>query len=137
MAGIIDEEFFPGPVFLAETDIQGFSPLAMEFTELTVWVSVGVGLFIFVPKEHQGYAFLFAFLVKRLHGGHLAFFWKNGRHGRKEPVLQGGGINRNRWPEGVGLRIIHTERRKIKAIDGKKSALCVLRVKNDIVMPGG
>jgi len=45
------------PVFLAETDIQGFSPLAMEFTELTVLVSVGVGLFISVPKEHQGYAF--------------------------------------------------------------------------------
>jgi len=88
-------------------------------------------------KGASGLRLFFAFLVKRLHGGYLAFFWKNGRHGRKEPVLQGGGINRNRWPECVGIRIIHTERRKIKAIDGKKSALCVLRVKNDIVMPGG
>ena len=60
LAGIIDEEFFPGPVFLAETDIEFLDPLAIAFTELAVLVSVGVGLFIFVPEELQGDAFLFA-----------------------------------------------------------------------------
>lgn len=104
MAGIIDKKFFPGPVFLAETDIQGFPPLAIDFTELTVLVSVGVGLLIFMPEEHQGYAFLFAFLVKILHGGHLAFFWKNSRHGRKEPLLQGGIVHlRGEGPGYAGL----------------------------------
>ena len=56
-------------IFLTEADIQNFSPLAMEFTELAVLVSVGVVLRIFVPDEHQGYAFLPAFLVKILRGG--------------------------------------------------------------------
>jgi len=35
---------FPGPVFLAETDIQIFAPLTVELTELAVLVSVGVWL---------------------------------------------------------------------------------------------
>jgi len=34
----------------------------------------------------------FAFLVKVLHGGHLALLRGNQGNGRKEPVLQGGVI---------------------------------------------
>ena len=90
MAGIIDEEFFAGTVFLAETDVELLGPLAIEFTELAVLVSVGVGFFIFVPEELKGNPFSFSLLVKILHRGHLALFWGNQGNGRKEPVLQSG-----------------------------------------------
>ncbi len=88
MAGIIDEEFFSGAVFLAETDVELFRPLAIEFTELAVLIPVGVGFFIFVPEELKRNSFSLSLLVKILHRGHLALFWGNQRNGKKKVILQ-------------------------------------------------
>jgi hypothetical protein len=72
----------------------------MEFTELTVWVSVGVGLFIFVPKEHQGYAFFCVPCEETLWGAFGGFLEK-----RPSRVERAGSPRRRNQSESVaGMR---------------------------------
>jgi hypothetical protein len=89
LAGIVDK-FFSREIFLAETDIEFLTPLAILLTELAVLISIGVGLFVFVPEVLKRYALLFAHLVKVFHRGEGAFFFGNGLLGRNESVSQGG-----------------------------------------------
>jgi hypothetical protein len=104
LAGIIDEELFPRPMFLPETDVDFLEPLAIEFTELAVLVSVGVLLLIFVPEELEGDAFPFPLPVDLFHCGHLAFFLGEGVMRREEHIFQSGIIQlRGKGPGQVGL----------------------------------
>jgi len=41
LAGIVDEELFSGPIFLAKTGIELLSPLVIEATKLTILVPSG------------------------------------------------------------------------------------------------
>ncbi len=102
--GIIDEELFPRPMFLPETDVDFLEPLAIEFTELAVLVSVGVLLLIFVPEELEGDAFPFPLPVDLFHCGHLAVFLGEGVMRRKEQIFQSGIIQlRGKGPGQAGL----------------------------------
>jgi hypothetical protein len=88
LPGIINKEFFSGPIFLTERRVKSLSPLVVQVAELAVLVTIGIGLPIFVPKKLKSYSFPLQFLVKIFHRRHLAFFWSNARQRRKEKVLQ-------------------------------------------------
>ena len=45
LAGIIDEEFFSGAVFLAETDVEFLGPLVIALAELAVLIALRVSFF--------------------------------------------------------------------------------------------
>ena len=102
LAGIIDEELFPHPMFLPETDVDFLEPLTIGFTKLAVLVlvSVGVLLLIFAPEELKGDAFPFPLPVDLFHGGHLAVFLGEGVMRRKEQIFQSGIIQL--WGKGPG-----------------------------------
>jgi len=78
---------------LTERRIDSLSPLAIQSAELTILVTIGMGLLILVPKKLKGYALPLQFLVKIFHRRHLAFFWSNARQRRKEKALQRGLIH--------------------------------------------
>src|SRR3989339_432074 len=89
-AGIIDKEFFPGPVGLSKADIQFACPLAITIAELAVLISTGIAFLVFRPEKLEGNPFLFQFLVKVLHGRHnpLICVYMCGR--RKQQTFHGG-----------------------------------------------
>ena len=58
LPGIIDEELFSGPIFLAKAGIELFGPLMVEAAELTVLVPLGILLLVFMPEKLKGDAFL-------------------------------------------------------------------------------
>ena len=73
LAGIIDEELFSCPIFLAQANIELLGPLTVKSTKLTVLVTVGVGLLIFMPEQLQGYSLLAQFLKQVVHRRHFPF----------------------------------------------------------------
>jgi len=93
LSGIVYKEFFSRPIFLTERRIDSLSPLAIQSAELTILVTIGMGLLILVPKKLKGYALPLQFLVKILHGRHVAFFFSNTKQRRKKKTLQRGFIH--------------------------------------------
>jgi hypothetical protein len=67
LAGIIDKEFFPGPVGLAKADVERVAPLMVSLAELTVLISVRVGLSVFQPQQTEDDPLAGQFLMDVLH----------------------------------------------------------------------
>jgi len=72
LAGVINKELFPGPVFLTEGDIELFDPLAVTVAELAILISLGVVPFVLVPQKLEGDSFSLELLEKVVHGRHVA-----------------------------------------------------------------
>jgi hypothetical protein len=54
VAGIVDEEFFAGAMFLPEHDILALEPVTVEVAEAAVPVAIGVLQLVLLPEELQG-----------------------------------------------------------------------------------
>jgi hypothetical protein len=89
LTGIIDEELFSGPVFLAKTGIEFPGPLMVEAAELTVLVALRIGFLVLQPKKLKRNTLFLQLLVKILRGRHLAFLLRHRGCNRKQSRLQG------------------------------------------------
>lgn len=67
LAGIIDEEFFSGPVCLPQARVEPGRPLPVMMAELAILITPGVGLSVFEPQEPQGYPLAGKLLVDVFH----------------------------------------------------------------------
>ena len=88
LAGIIDKEFFPGPVGLAKADIELAAPLMVPLAELAVLIPVRVGLAVFQPQQTEGHPFAGQFLADVLHRRQSPLPGQLFRRGRKQQSLQ-------------------------------------------------
>ncbi len=96
LAGVIDEELFSGPIFLAEAGIQFSGPWMVKTAELAVLVPFEILLLVFMPKKLKGNALPLYLLVKILRARHLTLFLRNRMNGREQPMLQRGLIKLRR-----------------------------------------
>jgi hypothetical protein len=96
LAGVVDKELFAGPVALAHDHIEFGGPGAIGLAKPAVLEATrGLGL-VFLPKQRQGDAFAFEFLVHDGPVGVQVRYGAFGRRGREQTHFQG------RFIEAVG-----------------------------------
>jgi hypothetical protein len=88
LAGIVDKEFFPGPMGLAKADVQLVAPLMVALAELAVLISVRVGLPVFQPQQAESDPLAGQFLADVLHRRHSPLPGRLFRRGRKQQSFQ-------------------------------------------------
>ena len=99
VACIIHKQFFSGPVFLPEGQVQFFHPFAVKMAELAVLISMRVCLLVLIPEELKRNAFFLQFLVEVLHVRGLAFGVHPLSLDREKQMLKGRIIQfRIKWP---------------------------------------
>jgi hypothetical protein len=96
LPGVIDEQLFSSPIFLAKAGIQFFGPLMVKTAELAVLVPLEILLLVFMPEKLKRHPFLLQLLMKILQGRHLTLFLRNTMNGREQPMLQRGLIKLQR-----------------------------------------
>ena len=89
LAGIVDKQFFPGPICLPEAYVTFVGPLVIAFAELAVLISVRVGLLIFIPEKLKGNALLPQLLVNAIHRRHKPFIGVYMHNWRKQHMFHG------------------------------------------------
>ena len=62
-SGKVDEHLLAGLVVLAHRHVELLAPVAIELTELAVFVTVGVELLVLDPEQHERHALLGEFLL--------------------------------------------------------------------------
>jgi len=72
LACIIQEHFFPGPVFLTHNQVKLSRPFPVFLAEPTVLVPFRIALLVLLPQEEQRHVFAFEFLVDFFPLGHGA-----------------------------------------------------------------
>ena len=83
----VDEQLLTGLVVLAHGDVEGLTPVAIELTELAVFVPVGVLLSVFDPQQRLGHCLLGELRLHLREVGLRASSWCR-LHRAEEPGLE-------------------------------------------------